>query len=153
MFSVAFSPDGTSLVSGSLDRTLKVWDLTNTRRIADAPGPKPAGSHGVCASSLAGHKDYVLSVGITPDGQWIVSGSKDRTIQFWNTTTGDPQMMLQGHKNSGKQLMSPSPRKVGDRLLTLPYDAVISIDLAKAKNLMASGSGDCHARIWEYLPV
>jgi glucose repression regulatory protein TUP1 len=72
-------------------------------------------------------QDYVLSVAISPDGQWVVSGSKDRSIQFWNIATGQAQFMLQGHKNS-----------------------VISIDLARTGGHLASGSGDCMARIWKY---
>jgi WD40 repeat protein len=47
-------------------------------------------------------QDYVLSVGITPDGQWVVSGSKDRGIQFWNINSDQAQLMLQGHRNSGE---------------------------------------------------
>lgn len=46
----------------------------------------------------------MLSVALTPDGRWVLSGSKDRGVQFWNPSTGDAQLMLQGHKNSG---MSP----------------------------------------------
>ena len=42
------------------------------------------------------------SVCLTPDGQWVMSGSKDRGVQFWDPVTGNAQMMLQGHKNSGK---------------------------------------------------
>lgn len=38
---------------------------------------------------------------MTPDGEWVMSGSKDRGVQFWNPRTGDTQLMLQGHKNSG----------------------------------------------------
>jgi WD40 repeat protein len=72
-------------------------------------------------------QDYVLSVAISPDGQWVVSGSKDRAIQFWNMASGQAQFMLQGHKNS-----------------------VISIDLARSGGHLASGSGDCQARIWKY---
>lgn len=75
-------------------------------------------------------QDYVLSVAISPDGQWVVSGSKDRSIQFWNIGTGQAQFMLQGHKNS-----------------------VISIDLARSGGYLASGSGDCQARIWKYEPA
>jgi glucose repression regulatory protein TUP1 len=47
-------------------------------------------------------QDFVLSVATTPDGSWIVSGSKDRGVQFWDPKTGQTQFMLQGHKNSGK---------------------------------------------------
>lgn len=53
-------------------------------------------------------KDFVLSVALTPDGEWVLSGSKDRGVQFWDPRTGDTQLMLQGHKNSGKQDPFPS---------------------------------------------
>lgn len=46
-------------------------------------------------------KDFVLSVALTPDGKWVLSGSKDRGVQFWHPGTGDCHLMLQGHKNSG----------------------------------------------------
>lgn len=46
-------------------------------------------------------QDFVLSVALTPDGQWVLSGSKDRGVHFWDPTTGTAQLMLQGHKNSG----------------------------------------------------
>jgi len=47
-------------------------------------------------------QDFVLSVALTPDGRWVLSGSKDRGVQFWDPNTGTAQLMLQGHKNSGK---------------------------------------------------
>ena len=46
-------------------------------------------------------QDYVLSVAVSHDGQWVVSGSKDRGVQFWDSRTAIVQCMLQGHKNSG----------------------------------------------------
>lgn len=55
-------------------------------------------------------KDFVLSVALTPDGEWVLSGSKDRGVQFWDPHTGDTQLMLQGHKNSGASL-SPRVKK------------------------------------------
>lgn len=47
----------------------------------------------------------MLSVCLTPDGQWVMSGSKDRGVQFWDPVTGNAQMMLQGHKNSGESIV------------------------------------------------
>lgn len=44
----------------------------------------------------------MLSVALTPDGAWVLSGSKDRGVQFWDPSNGVAQLMLQGHKNSGK---------------------------------------------------
>ncbi|CAK5268605.1 unnamed protein product [Mycena citricolor] len=151
VYSVAFVPEGTvssakgiGLISGGLDRTVKGWDL--------GLGPSPQGwkedgrpssrsssvlkgwkegtgevSEGRCTTTFIGHKDYVLSVAVSHDGEWIVSGSKDRGVQFWDAKTGVVQCMLQGHKNS-----------------------VISIDLSPAGNVLATGSGDWHARIWSY---
>ena len=46
-------------------------------------------------------QDYVLSVAVSHDSQWVVSGSKDRCVQFWDLRTAQAQLMLQGHKNSG----------------------------------------------------
>ncbi|GAA5829686.1 hypothetical protein JCM3766R1_001264 [Sporobolomyces carnicolor] len=131
VYSVAFSPDGKFLVSGSLDKTLKMWDMASLRStLASQQGKDvPVGEGGKtnCLTTLQGHKDYVLSVDISPDGAWIVSGSKDRGVQFWDPKTAKAQFMLQGHKNS-----------------------VISVAVSDAGGLVATGSGDWSARIWSY---
>ena len=94
VYSVAFTPDGKGLVSGSLDKTLKYWELNTAINNADE-------RFGKSELDFTGHKDYVLSVAISHDGQWIVSGSKDRSVLFWDKN-GRAQLMLQGHKNSGE---------------------------------------------------
>ncbi|OAD04104.1 hypothetical protein MUCCIDRAFT_48518 [Mucor lusitanicus CBS 277.49] len=129
VYSVAFMPDGKMLVSGSLDKTLKLWQLgTNEGR---GMGMDRDRSKGPCKMTFSGHKDFVLSVGCTPDGRWVVSGSKDRGVQFWDPRTGQTQFMLQGHKNS-----------------------VISVAISPSgRPLFATGSGDNRARIWSYDPI
>jgi len=67
VWSVAISPDGQTLVSGSSDKTIKVWDL----------------STGKLVRTLTGHTGIVWSVAISPDGQTLVSGSLDKTIKMW----------------------------------------------------------------------
>ncbi|KAI0657026.1 WD40-repeat-containing domain protein [Cubamyces menziesii] len=154
VYSVAFTPDGYGLVSGSLDKTLKYWDVRPILRGVGgrAPGPSSGGGGGggggagkngagagggqqgkdsgagekgsQCTMNFTGHKDYVLSVAVSYDGKWVVSGSKDRGVQFWDANTATAQCMLQGHKNS-----------------------VISIDLSPAGDVLATGSGDWQARI------
>ncbi|KAL8755844.1 MAG: hypothetical protein Q9199_003356 [Rusavskia elegans] len=129
VYSVAFAPNGRSLVSGSLDKTIKMWDLDNPSN-GRMMGPGLASRDRMgskCVKTFEGHKDFVLSVALTPDGRWVLSGSKDRGVQFWDPRTGDTQLMLQGHKNS-----------------------VISVAPSPQGELFATGSGDKAARIWKY---
>ncbi|KAJ9643062.1 general transcription repressor [Coniosporium tulheliwenetii] len=125
VYSVAFAPNGRDLVSGSLDKTIKMWELTAPPHRVPGSGPKG----GKCIRTFEGHKDFVLSVALTPDGSWVLSGSKDRGVQFWDPNTGVAQLMLQGHKNS-----------------------VISVAPSPQGTLFATGSGDMRARIWSYHP-
>ena len=66
--SVAFSPDGQHIVSGSSDELVKVWSVSARKEVA----------------SLAGHSYYVRSVAFSPDGQHIVSGSCDNLVKVWS---------------------------------------------------------------------
>ena len=75
VYSVALSPDGQRLVSGSMDKTLKVWD-TGT---------------GQAQLTLKGHTDSVTSVAISADGRRLVSGSRDGTVKVWTATMRWPR--------------------------------------------------------------
>lgn len=65
----------------------------------EAVGGGESGSQ--CMMNFDGHKDYVLGVAVSYDGQWIVSGSKDQSVRFWNVKTGVAQCTLLGHERSG----------------------------------------------------
>ncbi|KAG8820506.1 hypothetical protein FRC19_008802 [Serendipita sp. 401] len=75
VLSVAFSPDGSHIASGSTDKTIRLWDADTCK-----PLEKP----------FEGHLDAVLSVAFSPDGRWIASGSTDCTIRLWDTEIGHP---------------------------------------------------------------
>ena len=66
--SVAFSSDGSKIVSGSKDKTIRIWDV----------------QFGSELTVLKGHEDNVRSAVITPDGSKVVSGSWDNTIRVWD---------------------------------------------------------------------
>ena len=79
--SVAFSPDGTRVVSGSWDRLVRIWNAA-TEDIE-------------CA--LEGHSSRVTSVAFSPDGTHVVSGSIDMSVRIWSAMAGEMEGSLEGH--------------------------------------------------------
>ena len=69
---MAYSPDGAFLASGSLDKTIRIWNITEGKEI----------------KKLEGHLDKVYSVTYSPDGAFLASGSGDGTIRIWNVAEG-----------------------------------------------------------------
>ena len=88
---------------------------------------------------------------VSHDGAWVVSGSKDRGVQFWDSRTAIVQCMLQGHKNSGESSFLAFFFSKKERNLLTFFALVISIDLSPAGSILATGSGDWQARICTYL--
>ena len=66
--SVAFSPDGGTLASGSSDKTIRFWDAVT-------------GTH---IRTFSGHAGGVTSVAFSPDGRTLASGSADGTVLLWS---------------------------------------------------------------------
>jgi WD40 repeat protein len=94
--SVAFSPNGKRIVSGSWDNTIKVWDAVSGKEVF----------------TLRGHTDKVRCVAYRPDGRRIISGSSDNTIKVWNAETGKEILALPGHTDGITSLAySPDSRR------------------------------------------
>ena len=81
VYSVAYSPDGTTALSGSGDGTLMLWDVAS----------------GEAIRTFSGHTDDVLSVVYSPDGTTALSGSRDRTLIVWDMASGAALRTLRGH--------------------------------------------------------
>jgi WD40 repeat protein len=87
--SVAISPDGKFIVSGSSDDTIKIWDFKT----------------GECLNNLDGNLYSITSVAISPDGKYIVSGEgnlsySEGIVTIWDFKTGECLKTLEGHENS-----------------------------------------------------
>ncbi|MEG4861575.1 WD40 repeat domain-containing protein [Microcoleus sp. K1-B6] len=107
--SVAISPDGQTLVSGSRDKTIKIWQLSTGRELR----------------TLTGHSNGVCSLAISPDGQTLVSGSDDKTIKIWQLSTGQELRTLTGHYGSVNSVaISPD----GQTLVSGASDDIDDID-------------------------
>jgi WD40 repeat protein len=152
VWSVAISNKGKTLVSGSGDNTIKVWDLEK----------------GVLLHTLQGHKGGVWSVAISPDGKTLFSGGKDKTIKIWDLEKGGDPRTLQGHTDGiwslvispdGKTLFSGSKDKTikiwnlekgGDpRTLQGHTDWVKSLALSADGKTLVSGSYDETIKVWD----
>ena len=71
-WSVAFSPNGERVASGSSDHTVRIWDAAT----------------GQLQRELKGHSNIVWSVAFSPNGKRVASGSSDKTVQIWKKVNG-----------------------------------------------------------------
>jgi WD40 repeat protein len=152
--SVAFSPDGSQALSGSVDNTIKLWDTASGRLIR----------------TFAGHTRIVNSVTFSPDGTRIISGSFDNTIKLWDTAAGSEIRTFTGHTgNVNSVAFSPDGRQIlsgggyGDNTIKL-WDAaagreirtftghthgVNSAAFSSDGGMVLSGSWDNTVRLWD----
>jgi WD40 repeat protein len=79
--SVAFSPNGRSIVSGTSDSVIRIWDVATGRPLL----------------TCAGHTETVRSVAFSLDGGTLASGADDKTIRLWDSATGRPLRTCLGH--------------------------------------------------------
>ncbi|HJZ57171.1 MAG TPA: hypothetical protein VKE74_19535, partial [Gemmataceae bacterium] len=99
VWSAAFSPDGTRIVTASHDHTARVWDAKTGAELL----------------ALTGHTERVLSAAFSPDGSRILTASVDTTARVWDAKTGAELLALKGHAGRvNSAAFSPD----GSRILT-----------------------------------
>jgi hypothetical protein len=147
---VAVTLDGTRIVTGSADRTARVWDASTgaeLRRLIGhggsiwSVGVTPDGSRVVTGSSdsttrvwdasngaellqLKDHRGNVYSVAVTPDGSRIVTGGADNTARVWETGTGAELLQLKGHR---APVRSVAVTPDGARIVTGSFDGTARV--------------------------
>ena len=123
MHSMALSPDGNILASGSEDTTIRLWDMHT-------------GEH---KKTLNGHTHRVYSVAFSPDGKTLASGSEDNTIRLWDTDTGETKMVLAGHTGEFEGFQGGP----------FSFEGVKSVTFSPDGKTLASGGGDRVIHLWD----
>jgi len=124
--SMALSADGKRLVTGSYDKTARVFDLG-----ADDPRSSPM--------MLTGHDGIILGMALTADGKRLATGSVDNTVRIWNLEAekpGDSVIVFRGHKHWVTALALSAD---GKRLVSGSRDKTARVWLLETASLLAAG--------------
>jgi WD40 repeat protein/serine/threonine protein kinase len=150
VWSVAFSPDGSRIVTGNGDHNARVWDAATGRQLF-----------------TLNHSSSFRSVACSPDGRWIIAGFTDGTIKRWDASTGDERL---GFKvRSGSPISSVAFSPDGERIVSGSEDAIATVSALDGRELLTlvghrsgisstafspdgrkiiTGSVDHSARVW-----
>ncbi|KYC44075.1 hypothetical protein WA1_02730 [Scytonema hofmannii PCC 7110] len=150
--SVAITPNGQTLASGSHDKAIRLWNLSSGK---------------TARSPLYGHKDPVLSIAISPNGHLLASGGLDNSIKLWDLSTKENNRTLEGHvgwvtavaiSSDGKILASGSSDNTiklweiatGTPIHTLFNQApILAVTISPDNQILASSSTDKTVKLWD----
>ena len=155
VYCLAFNPNSYLLASGSSDRTIRIWDVSDNTKLRHL-------------RTLRGHTADVVSVAWSPDGRTLASsGGSDGTVRLWNPDNGINFAVLRGHTHWVRQVAwSPDGRTLASgsrdntvriwdpdtnstlRVLRGHTGDVYSVTFHPDGQTLASGSSDKTIRLW-----
>ncbi len=122
VWSIDFNPAGDRIITGSFDRTFRLWDFINLMEL----------------SKFDGHSKSVLSVAFHPSENLIASGSLDETIRLWDVTSRRVIHTFKGHSGNIYSLdFSPD----GKFLISASRDLTIKLWDVEEKKLVRTFEG------------
>lgn len=161
VYSVAISPDGKTLASGSYDNKIILWDIDSGKQIR----------------ALDGHNGAILGLAFRPDGAVLASASADRTVKLWDVKTGarldtfaeslkelnsvaftpdGQRVVAAGGDNRIRQWQISSTAKEGtNRLLVTQFaseGSILRLAVSAEGKAIAAAADDGTVKLWDSQP-
>jgi hypothetical protein len=147
---LSFTPDNQTLISGSFDQSIKLWNLADGKMLHD----------------LQDHHKGVFALAVSADGKTLASGSWDETIKLWNISSGQLISNLSGHTASVRSLATSPDNQLlvsgsfdntvrvwqlstGDLVKTMMHkEPIAAIALNHTGQILASTGDDGLVKLW-----
>ena len=167
---VSFSADGQRIVTGSRDRTARIWDLRTEFINTAPPGAAPKFESRVISAPsvlLRGHTGAVTSARFSPDGSRIITASEDGTARIWWSESQEPRILAKHNRPVESIAFSPDGRLVasaGRDHLVHVWDVIKQAEIATLRGhsdwvhsvafspdgrTLATASSDHTIRLWD----